>query len=385
MPDTAAVQKANTAVSQARNAATESRQVAARTSKEVDSPKKANQQARKQAENQKKECNSFTPATRVVLADGSTKAISDVRVGDTSGPCLPTAPPPPGRSWRRSPAAAPTTWSTSPSSAPAPGGYRRDVVRWGWGRGVLVAGVAVGVAACGVAADGPGPSVSVATSPAAVPTPEVPAAGEVRDSGVPLGTAAGALLPAADAVQVDVPAPAEGASTVTVTGPAGVLAWAAPPRGGTVESQVDGSVVLRDADGAVLAALAAPTAAGAGRASWRVEGDVVALDAGSGAASFVLGTTALVSATWGEAEGGRSLAVVPAGWVRGGALAAQEALAAQLAAAEPEAASASMRAQLWCHALGAPEKDAWNLEPWRPDVDTVTMLATRCNPTDADA
>ncbi|WP_246036453.1 polymorphic toxin-type HINT domain-containing protein [Cellulomonas telluris] len=83
VPDTAAVQKANTAVSQARNAATESRQVAARTSKEVDSAKRANQQARKQAENQKKECNSFTPATRVVLADGTSKAISDVRVGDT--------------------------------------------------------------------------------------------------------------------------------------------------------------------------------------------------------------------------------------------------------------------------------------------------------------
>ncbi|MFS0706097.1 DUF2599 domain-containing protein [Cellulomonas sp. 179-A 9B4 NHS] len=207
----------------------------------------------------------------------------------------------------------------------------------------------------------------------------------MRDSGTLLGGAVGAaLLPAAAEVRVDVGAEDDGASTVTVTGPGGVLAWAAPPRGGGVERQADGSVVVRDAGGGVAVALGAPDGADGPRASWRAEGDVLALDAGSGAVSFVVGTAALASATWGEAEGGRSLAVVPAGWVRGGSLAAQELLAAQLEAAEPEAATPSMRGQLWCHVLGAPDKDAWNLEPWRPDVGTVTMIATRCNPTDDD-
>ena len=110
--------------------------------------------------------------------------------------------------------------------------------------------------------------------------------------------------------------------------------------------------------------------------------DVLGLDAAS--ATFVVGAAALESATWGEAEGGRSLAVVPAGWVRTGDLAAQEALASQLEAQEPEAATASMRAQLWCHVLGAPDKASWNLEPWRPEVSTTTLVATRCNPTDDD-
>ncbi len=242
------------------------------------------------------------------------------------------------------------------------------------------------VAACGTAPGGPVADASPVSSSGAPSAPgaTAPAAGVVRDSGTPLTGTGGAVLLVAGGAGVEVGAPDDGASTVTATGPAGVVAWVAPPRGGGVEPQGDGSVVVRDAGGGVVAALGAPTSADGAPAGWRVHGEVLALDAGPGAASFVVGTAALVSATWGEAEGGRSLAVVPGGWVRVGSLAAQAALAAHLEAAEPEAATPSMRAQLWCHALGAPDKDAWNLEPWRPDVGTVTMIATRCNPTDDD-
>ena len=80
------MKKANTAAEQARSAASQSRTVASRTSKEVDSAKKANAQAKKQAENKKSnscETNSFVPGTGVLMADGSVTAIDDVAVGDT--------------------------------------------------------------------------------------------------------------------------------------------------------------------------------------------------------------------------------------------------------------------------------------------------------------
>ncbi len=91
---------------------------------------------------------------------------------------------------------------------------------------------------------------------------------------------------------------------------------------------------------------------------------------------------ALVSATWGEAEGGRSLAVVPADWVRTAEdFTAVEALWAEIVEAQPEADTPVMYDQLVCHAVGARDKGAWNLEPWRPDVGLVAVLRARCNPT----
>ncbi|QAY71942.1 DUF2599 domain-containing protein [Xylanimonas protaetiae] len=90
---------------------------------------------------------------------------------------------------------------------------------------------------------------------------------------------------------------------------------------------------------------------------------------------------ALESATWGEREGGRSLIVVPAPWVRtSGDLAAVDALWAEVLAVHPDADTPGMEDQLVCHALGAPDKDTWNLEPWRPDVGLVAVLQARCNP-----
>jgi len=99
------------------------------------------------------------------------------------------------------------------------------------------------------------------------------------------------------------------------------------------------------------------------------------------AASVWFAGTAVDKTDWGVREGGRSLAVTPSTWARGGGLAAADLTWTQLVEREPDADSASMHDQLRCHELGAPDKATWNLEPWRPQVDGLAMLAARCNPT----
>ncbi|MGN6240866.1 MAG: DUF2599 domain-containing protein [Cellulosimicrobium cellulans] len=94
-----------------------------------------------------------------------------------------------------------------------------------------------------------------------------------------------------------------------------------------------------------------------------------------------LGTQAVRSADWGEQEGGRSLAVDATAWARAAGRAGQELVWAQVLAAEPEADTPTMHDQLVCHAVGAPDKATWNLEPWRPDVGLLATMAARCNPT----
>jgi hypothetical protein len=93
---------------------------------------------------------------------------------------------------------------------------------------------------------------------------------------------------------------------------------------------------------------------------------------------------ALISATWSDtnqAEGGRSLAVVPAAWVRDSfSEAALTQLWAEVIAAQPDADTPGMYDQLVCHALGAPHKASWNIEPWRPDVGLPAVIAAACNP-----
>jgi Protein of unknown function (DUF2599) len=113
-------------------------------------------------------------------------------------------------------------------------------------------------------------------------------------------------------------------------------------------------------------------------------GDVPAGDVpadGDRAVTTTLGTAALAGATWGEREGGRSLAVDPTAWARDAGVAGRDVLWAALVTAEPEADSPAVHDQLVCHAIGAPDKATWNLEPWRPDVGLVAVLAARCNPT----
>lgn len=176
--------------------------------------------------------------------------------------------------------------------------------------------------------------------------------------------------------------------------PALVVTLAAPS-GSTFDVLGDGSVALRTADGTFAGGLAAPTTTTSGdplKARFTaVTDDVLDLTVTTltGAAHLPAGTVTLWFGTrmledpadWGEREGGRSLAVRPTTWARAGGLAAQEGVWAAVIAQEPEADTNGMHDQLLCHALGAPDKDAWNLEPWRPDVGSLATLAARCNPT----
>lgn len=51
---------------------------------------------------------------------------------------------------------------------------------------------------------------------------------------------------------------------------------------------------------------------------------------------------------------------------------------------DPDADKPGMREQFVCHwrfaEFAQPGKVSWNLEPWRPQVDTAAMITSRCNP-----
>lgn len=188
-------------------------------------------------------------------------------------------------------------------------------------------------------------------------------------------------------VQASIPLPADL--------PADAAQLISPP-GMTFEVQLDGSVVVRDPAGAFLGGLASPTATADDgtlvRARFEAAGTqglrlVVSgalpgsTGSTSGTATVWLGTSVLMSATWGEREGGRSLAVDPTLWARAGGLAAEDATWAAVVALAPEADTNGMHDQFLCHALGAADKATWNLEPWRPDVGSMATLVARCNPT----
>lgn len=92
---------------------------------------------------------------------------------------------------------------------------------------------------------------------------------------------------------------------------------------------------------------------------------------------------------WADYDGLPSLRVYPTPDARAaasrpdggadGALAWREVLART-----PDADTPSMRDQFLCHwsyaEFARPGKASWNLEPWRPVVDGVTMLESGCNP-----
>lgn len=94
-----------------------------------------------------------------------------------------------------------------------------------------------------------------------------------------------------------------------------------------------------------------------------------------------LGTSVVASASWGDREGGRSLAVTPTDWGRVSGATGSATAWADLLAVEPEADTPGMETQLQCHLLGARDKATWNLEPWRPDLGLVEYALARCNPT----
>jgi hypothetical protein len=223
-----------------------------------------------------------------------------------------------------------------------------------------------------------------------LPEPEPTTAAEVRALSPAPGPDWPSVAPLGDQ-EMTVEETADGSERITWTPPdddAEHLALIAAPAGGTLEPRADGSVVVRGPDGAAVSAIAPlTTGAYAVRAP-----DLLALTdtamgltdlkAGSGPAGITLwiGRTALSSATWGEREGGRSLAVVPTEWARAAGEAGQVLLWAQVVEQVPEADSNTMRDQLTCHLLGALDKTAWNIEPWRPDVGLLATLAAECNP-----
>lgn len=102
--------------------------------------------------------------------------------------------------------------------------------------------------------------------------------------------------------------------------------------------------------------------------------------AGAITVTVVVGQSAALSATWGHNEGGQSLAVEPSAWGRAGGLTVMEYGWQSVVALDPDAKSTSMEHQFQCHALGAPNKEFWNLEPWRDDIGLLKFISTRCNP-----
>ncbi|WP_258724622.1 DUF2599 domain-containing protein [Cellulomonas sp. NS3] len=264
------------------------------------------------------------------------------------------------------------------------------------------------LAACGPAADaGPSPSstgtgTEPGRDPQVVETPAPPTAADVRGTGTPV-TSGGLTLAARaelETATVTVEPQPDGSVAATVpvwarTTPPALVATLAAAEGTTFDPQVDGSVVVRDAAGVFVGGLAPATAVSEDDARLRAAYEVAAPDLltvtvspgltgatfdAPGTVRMWFGTVVLESATWGEREGGRSLAVDPTPWARAGGLAAQDGTWAAVVAQEPEADSTGMRDQFLCHAVGAPDKDTWNLEPWRPDAGSLATLAARCNP-----
>ena len=89
----------------------------------------------------------------------------------------------------------------------------------------------------------------------------------------------------------------------------------------------------------------------------------------------------LLTASWVDRQGEKSLRVKPAEVAREWASsAAQDAMWAELVHAAPAAATPGMRDQLVCHMMFAPTKTAWFLEPDRPAVGFAATVAARCNP-----
>ncbi|WP_278234853.1 DUF2599 domain-containing protein [Isoptericola sp. AK164] len=289
--------------------------------------------------------------------------------------------------------------------SPAPRGFLTPAC------GVAVAvGLVVVLGACGPDADPEGaaggaasePSPPATTSPTTDPTtamPGTPAPSAPSAAGQHLRVAAGDVVVdlAGDWPEDSAPRVAGTGASRTVSTGTGALPLTFSVDGGELVRHADGSVSVLDADGgSPVGGLTRPD----GPATFRdvdpqhlelvgtagtAGTDDDGATSGDGAREEVgtaLGTAGVVDATWGEREGGRSLAVDATDWARSAGTAGVELVWAELVAADPEVDTATMRDQLVCHALGAPDKATWNLEPWRPDVGLVAVLAARCNPTD---
>jgi len=88
----------------------------------------------------------------------------------------------------------------------------------------------------------------------------------------------------------------------------------------------------------------------------------------------------ILSAEWGNHDGGHSVAVTPSDCVRSSGLAMRDQVWDALVALDQEASGPGMRDQLVCHMIGAQDKPTWNLEPWRPAVGLQQTILNLCNP-----
>lgn len=91
----------------------------------------------------------------------------------------------------------------------------------------------------------------------------------------------------------------------------------------------------------------------------------------------------VASARWVSRDGVRALKVSPTKELRSHPLTAwAEAAWPQVLAEVPAADSAGMSDQFRCHVQFASGKDAWFLEPSRPDVGYTATVLAGCNPGD---
>ncbi|WNB85417.1 DUF2599 domain-containing protein [Cellulomonas sp. ATA003] len=262
------------------------------------------------------------------------------------------------------------------------------------GRAVGLVLAAVLCGGCGPA-DDDGPDGASAAVPDAAPSPDVeptpaPAvadAAAVRTTGVPVvagGTTVLHVLGSDPATAIT--AEPDGDVTTLTIDPGAVSApvdvLLAAPEGATIDPQDDRSLVVRGVDGTFVGGAGRP-AVGADAASPRVaaDGDDLLRLQVTGPLTFRIGAVAVVSTDWGEREGGRSIAVEPSEWARDAGQAGEVAVWAELVELDPEVDTPVMHDQLVCHAVGAPDKATWNLEPWRPDVGLLRIMLAGCNPT----
>lgn len=234
------------------------------------------------------------------------------------------------------------------------------------------------------------PSATSAPEPSAAPTTTPPATQSVT---TPAGRILDVALTGGGDLDLEPDAPRFDGGvdvTATLTAPDSTLAITLVDA--TPEVMADRSVLLRSADGSGGLTTPQATAAHGGRA--RVVTDVVGSSvvitprtrADDGATfpvevTLSFAPTAIERVEWADdVEGGRSLQVFPTPWGRSASLAAGAAAWDGVVMLEPDADTDVMNKQLRCHVLGAPDKESWNLEPWRPDVGYTQYLLARCNP-----
>ena len=254
--------------------------------------------------------------------------------------------------------------------------------------------------------DAPGPTPAPTEDPATSPSSEPPSAGpalvvhadvssgavavdhEAAETGEPATVSA---VPDADTGAVLTLTLPDPQASVTLDVPA-VSGGAAP--GGAARSEADRSAAVTSADDRLVLGVSSPESTAPDgshppvRWSADDDGPRLVLDLGDvDPADFPLvvtthlGTSVVASTSWGEREGGRSLAVTPTDWGRVSGATGSVFAWADLLAADPTADTPGMEEQLQCHLLGAREKATWNLEPWRPAVSLVEYALARCNPT----